>query len=117
MKNTLKSLALIISVTAGSNAGAETELVKNLPKKMAAATGVVKAIGEKQLMIDHGPIQGSTMGAMTMGFNFLKSVDISDLAEGDEIAFLMKVGRDGSFRISAICKPARDGEDCLQSLL
>lgn len=117
MKNTLKSLALIISVAAIGNVGAETELVKNLPKKMAAATGVIKGIGEKQLIIDHGPIQGSMMGAMTMGFNFLKSVDTSDLAEGDEIAFLMKVGRDGSFRISAICKPSVDGEDCLQSLL
>lgn len=117
MKNTLKSLALIIGVTGGGNAIAQTEIVENLPKKMAAATGVVKGIGEKQLIIDHGPIQGSTMGAMTMGFNFLKRVDISNLAEGDEIAFLMKVGRDGSFRISAICKPSEDGEDCLQSLL
>ena len=84
---------------------------------MAAATGVIKGIGEKQLIIDHGPIQGSTMGAMTMGFNFLKKVDVSNLAEGDEIAFLMKVGRDGSFRISAICKPAEDGDDCLKALL
>ncbi|OED39803.1 hypothetical protein AB833_13790 [Chromatiales bacterium (ex Bugula neritina AB1)] len=84
---------------------------------MAAATGVVKGIGEKQLIIDHGPIQGSTMGAMTMGFNFLKSVDVSELAEGDEIAFLMKIGRDGSFRISALCKPSSDGDDCLQGLL
>jgi len=117
MKNALKNLALIVSITACGNAIAQTEIVENLPEKMAAATGVVKGIGEKQLIIDHGPIQGSTMGAMTMGFNFLKSVDISELAEGDEIAFLMKVGRDGSFRISAICKPAEDGEDCLQSLL
>ena len=117
MKNTLKTLALIIGVATASSVVAQTDIVKNLPEKMAAATGVIKGIGEKQLIIDHGPIQGSTMGAMTMGFNFLKSVDTRDLAEGDEIAFLMKVGRDGSFRISAVCKPVEDGEDCLQSFL
>lgn len=117
MKNLFRNLAVALCVSAGSLAVAETALVENLPEKMAAATGVVKGIGEKQLIIDHGPIQGSTMGAMTMGFNFLKSVDVSNLAEGDEIAFLMKIGRDGSFRISAICKPSQDGDDCLQSLL
>ena len=117
MKTLLRNLAVAVCVSAGSVAIAETALVENLPEKMAAATGVVKGIGEKQLIIDHGPIQGSTMGAMTMGFNFLKNVDVSNLAEGDEIAFLMKVGRDGSFRIAAICKPAQDGDDCLQSLL
>ena len=117
MKTLLRNLAVAVCVSAGSVAIAETALVENLPEKMAAATGVVKGIGENQLIIDHGPIQGSTMGAMTMGFNFLKSVDVSEIAEGDEIAFLMKIGRDGSFRISAICKPAQDGDDCLQSLL
>jgi len=117
MNTLLINLIVISSVAVGSIASAETALVENLPEKMAAATGVVKGIGEKQLIIDHGPIQGSTMGAMTMSFNFLKKVDVSNLAEGDEIAFLMKVGRDGSFRISAICKPALDGDDCLQALL
>ncbi len=117
MKKLFRNLVVIAAVSTGTFASAETMLVENLPEKMAAATGVVKGVGEKQLIIDHGPIQGSTMGAMTMGFNFLKSVDVSNLQEGDEIAFLMKVGRDGSFRISAICKPAVDGEACLQALL
>ena len=114
MKKQVRIVTIAISFIFAGFAGAQTLLVENLPEKMAAATGVVKGIGEKQLIIDHGPIQGSTMGAMTMGFNFLKSVDISDIAEGDEIAFLMKIGRDGSFRISAICKPSEDGDDCLQ---
>jgi len=117
MKKQIRNITIVVGLFVAGLVGAQTVLVENLPEKMAAGTGVVKGIGEKQLIIDHGPIQGSTMGAMTMGFSLLKKFDISGLAEGDEIAFLMKVGRDGSLRISAICKPAQDGEKCLQALL
>ena len=117
MKKQVRNITIVIGLFVAGLVAAQPLLVENLPEKMAAGTGVIKGISEKQLIIDHGPIQGATMGAMTMGFNLLKKVDISGLAEGDEIAFLMKVGRDGSLRISALCKPAEDGENCLQALL
>jgi len=93
------------------------KLVENLPDGMAAAQGVVTGFTDELVMIKHGDIQGAGMGPMTMGFGFLNDMDASALKEGDEIAFLLKIGRDDSLRIVGYCKPAQDGQDCLQSLL
>ena len=97
------------------NAG--PKLVENLPDKMAAAQGVVTGFTGDMVMIEHGDIQGTSMGAMNMGFGYLNDVDVSALKEGDEIAFLMKVGKDESLRITGFCKPADDGENCLEAVL
>lgn len=96
---------------------ADIKLVESLPENMAAAQGVVTGFADELVMIKHGDIQGAGMGPMTMGFGFLNDVDVSALKEGDEIAFLLKIGRDDSLRIVGYCKPEKDGKDCLQSLL
>ena len=96
---------------------ADMKLVENLPDDMAAAQGVVTGFADDLVMIKHGDIQGAGMGPMTMGFGFLNEVDVSALKEGDEIAFLMKIGRDDSLRIVGYCKPVQEGPDCLQALL
>jgi len=75
------------------------KLVENLPEKMAAARGKITGFTDELVMIDHGDIQGTSMGPMNMGFGYLKDVDVSGLKEGDEISFLMKVGRDDSMEM------------------
>ncbi|OED39691.1 hypothetical protein AB833_13795 [Chromatiales bacterium (ex Bugula neritina AB1)] len=101
----------------GDQKSSDVKLVDNLPENMAAAKGKVTGFTDDMVMIDHGAIQGTTMGAMNMGFGYVNEVDVSTLKEGDEIGFLMKIGRDDSLRIVGFCKPAEAGNDCLQSLL
>lgn len=80
------------------------------------ATGTIQSIGSEGdfLTIDHGEFEGDIqMGAMTMGFDIMGNVDLSGFKEGDEVAFRVKQGRDGSYRVMAICNTATDGNDCL----
>jgi Cu/Ag efflux protein CusF len=83
------------------------------------ATGVIKSIGSQGdfLTIDHGPIDGIGMGAMTMGFDIMSDVDLSGFSEGNEVAFMVKKGRDNSYRITAICDTGAVGADCLQGVM
>ena len=55
------------------------------------------------------------MGAMTMGFEILSGVDLSDYERGDNVSFMVKKGRDGSYRITVICNTDTEGADCLMS--
>ncbi|KJS34506.1 MAG: hypothetical protein VR74_20130 [Hyphomonas sp. BRH_c22] len=68
------------------------------------------------LTIGHGPIEGVGMGAMTMGFETLSRVDLAGFAKGDKVAFSVKQGRDGSFRVTVICNIEAHGKDCLPKL-
>lgn len=80
--------------------------------------GIIRSLGGQGdfLTIEHGPIEGIGMGAMTMGFDILDGVELSGFSEGDEVAFTVKQGRDETFRITAICDIAADGADCLDRL-
>ena len=82
-------------------------------------TGIIKSIGTQGdfLTIDHGPIEGVGMNAMTMGFDIIGNVDLSTFTEGDTVAFMVKRGRDNSYRITAICNTETDGDDCLNELM
>ena len=131
MKSTLVVLGLSVLLVAcgdqkhgghadhggGDESDSSVVLIKDLPENMGAARGKVTGFTNELVMIDHGKIQGTSMGAMNMGFSYMKDVDISSLKEGDEIAFLLKIGRDDSLRIVGFCKPSDDGDDCLQSKL
>lgn len=84
------------------------------------ATGTVRSLGPEGdfLTIQHGPFEGGIqMSAMTMGFDIMTSVDVSAVAEGDEIAFLVKKGRDGTYRITALCQTAVGGPNCLNDIM
>lgn len=84
------------------------------------ATGVIRSVGSQGdfLSIEHGPFEGGiSMGAMTMGFDIMGDVDLTGFAEGDEVAFMVKQGRDGSYRIMAICDTGADGADCLDGMM
>lgn len=78
-------------------------------------TGVIRSISENGdfLTIDHAEIEGVGMGAMTMGFEALSNVDLSGFGVGDRVAFSVKRGRDGSYRITAICETSGNDESCL----
>jgi len=81
--------------------------------------GTIRSLGGQGdfLTIEHGPIEGIGMGAMTMGFDILDGVDLSGFVEGDEVAFMVKQGRDGSFRVTAICNTGTDGASCLDGMM
>ncbi|WP_340691635.1 copper-binding protein [Hyphomonas sp.] len=86
---------------------------------MGHGTGIIKSRGSKGdfLTIDHGPIDGIGMGAMTMGFEIMGSVDVSAFAEGDPVAFMVKKGRDNSYRITNMCNTQTEGTDCLAGMM
>ena len=83
------------------------------------ATGVIKSVGAQGdfLTIDHGPIDGIGMGAMTMGFDIAGDVDLSGFEDGDTVSFMVKKGRDGSYRITAICDTGAEGDECLAGMM
>ena len=80
-------------------------------------TGVIFSISPdgKEATIDHQAIEGIGMGAMKMGFGITSAVDLSGFAEDDNVSFMVKKGRDGSYRITAICNTDTDGKDCLDA--
>lgn len=83
------------------------------------ATGVVKSLGPQGdfLTIDHGPIDAIGMGAMTMGFDIAGDVDLTGIEDGDTVSFMVKKGRDGSYRITKICETDAAVDDCLASMM
>ena len=86
-------------------------------ERIGRATGTIKSVAGQSdfLTIDHGPIDGVGMGAMTMGFDIAGDVDLTGFSEGDTVAFEVKQGRDGSYRIMSICNTGTEGADCLDT--
>ena len=80
-------------------------------------TGIIISVSPdgKEATIDHQEIEGVGMGAMTMGFGITSAVDLSGFAEDNKVSFMVKKGRDGSYRITAICNTDTDGKDCLDA--
>ncbi|NNU17047.1 copper-binding protein [Parvularcula sp. ZS-1/3] len=81
------------------------------------AAGTIVSVAEGELGIDHGPIDGIGMDAMTMLFGTMGDVDATAFEEGDEVSFMVKRGRDGSYRIMAICDTGEAGTDCLDGMM
>jgi len=85
-------------------------------ESMGHATGVIRSFGEQSntLTIDHGPFKGGIeMGAMTMRYDVSEGVDVSAFTENAEVAFMVKHGSDGSYRLMALCNIKTDGANCL----
>jgi Cu/Ag efflux protein CusF len=80
------------------------------------ARGVIVSVAEGELGIDHGPINGIGMGAMTMVFGTMGDVEATDFERGDDVSFMVKRGRDGSYRVMAICDTDENGSDCLDGI-
>ena len=78
-------------------------------------TGTIRSVGENGdfLTVAHERIDGVGMDAMTMGFDIMSDVDLSDFEPGDRVAFAVKKGRDGSYRITAICETTGTDMSCL----
>lgn len=124
MKLTLTVLAAIGLTACGAETSDETDHSTMDHStmddgKMSGDTGhtmgVIFSISPdgKEATIDHQDIEGVGMSAMTMGFSITSAVDLSGYAKGDNVSFMVKKGRDGSYRIAAICNTDTEGEDCL----
>jgi len=68
----------------------------------------------RRIKLDHGPLDNIGMGAMVMFFGIAGDVDLTEHQVGDDVAFNVRRGRDGSYRIYAMCNTQDQGEDCLQ---
>ena len=71
----------------------------------------------RRIKLDHGELPNIGMNAMIMFFGIAGDVDLAGYEAGDEVQFMVKKGRDGSYRIMAMCDAATDGEDCLSALM
>ena len=82
-------------------------------------TGVVVSISPdgSEATIDHKAINGVGMGAMTMEFTVMSSIDVSPYAADQNVSFMVKKGRDGSYRITAMCNTDAEGADCLKAMM
>ena len=78
-------------------------------------TGTIRSVGENGdfLTVAHERIDGVGMDAMTMGFDIMSDVNLSGYEAGDRVAFAVKKGRDGSYRITAICETTGKDMSCL----
>lgn len=78
-------------------------------------TGKIVSISPdgQEVTIDHNEIEGVGMGAMTMGFTVLSGVKLDGFAPNDNVSFMVKKGRDGSYRITAMCNTDKSGAKCL----
>ncbi|EAQ97734.1 copper-binding protein [Congregibacter litoralis] len=89
-----------------------------MEESVGYATGVIRSVGDQgnTLTIDHGPFKGDIeMDAMTMRYGVSKDVDVLAFTENTEVAFLVKHGRDGSYRVMALCNTKTDGANCLDA--
>ncbi|MGV6820996.1 MAG: copper-binding protein [Parvularcula sp.] len=81
---------------------------------IAVGTIKTKSPTKDSVIIKHGPFQGGiSMGAMTMGFGATGNIDLDEFDEGDQVAFRVKLGRDGEYRIMDICHSPDGADDCL----
>lgn len=83
------------------------------------ATGIITSLDRDgdRVTIDHGPIEGIGMGAMTMGFDLMGDADLTGFSEGEEVAFRVKRSRDGSYRVRDICSIATENANCLENMM
>lgn len=70
-----------------------------------------------RVKLDHGPLENIGMDAMEMFFGVAGDVDLTDYQVGDDVAFMVKLGRNGSYRIMAMCDTQKAGADCLGEMM
>lgn len=74
-------------------------------------------VAGRRIKLDHEELPNIGMNAMTMFFGIAGDVDLTAFDAGDDVRFMVKKGRDGSYRIMAMCNAASGGEDCLSALM
>ena len=78
------------------------------------STGIIELITtDGDLVIDHAKIHGTSIEAATTGFEVLNSADISNLAGGDYVEFLIKKDHDDVYRLLSVCKMTTSSAKCL----
>jgi Cu/Ag efflux protein CusF len=68
----------------------------------------------RRVKLDHGPLDNIGMDAMVMFFGIAGDVDLTSYQVGDDVAFKVRRGRDGSYRLYSLCNTGTEGEDCLK---
>lgn len=68
----------------------------------------------RRMKLDHGPLENIGMEAMVMFFGIAGDIDLTEHEVGDNVAFTVRRGRDGSYRLYSICNTQEQGNDCLQ---
>lgn len=108
------------AVDAQTSSGMPTQMMDHgaqaMEESVGYATGVIRSVGDQgnTLTIDHGPFKGDIeMDAMTMRYGVSEDVDVSAFTENTLVAFQAKRGRDGSYKIIALCNSETEGVDCL----
>ncbi len=71
----------------------------------------------RRIKLDHDELTNIGMNAMTMFFGIAGDVNLAAFETGDDVRFMVKKGRDGSYRIMTMCNAAVDGEDCLAAMM
>ena len=74
-------------------------------------------VAGRRIKLDHEELPNIGMNAMTMFFGIAGDVNLAAFEAGDNVRFMVKKGRDGSYRIMAMCNAANDGEGCLSALM
>ncbi len=89
------------------------------PGDVGHSTGTVRAVADDgySMVIDHGQIHGIGMAPMTMSFDLMGDASAEGIAEGDTVEFLVRKGRDNSYRVFMICKMKSQNETCLADVM
>jgi Cu/Ag efflux protein CusF len=91
----------------------------NVTSETGHTKGIIMSISPdgNVATINHQAIESVGMNAMTMGFGVTSEVDLSEFSKGDNVSFMIKKGRDNSYRIIAICNTDLKGNECLNSMM
>lgn len=92
--------------------------MKTAPDAMIPVNGkVVQVFADAgRIKIDHEEIPAINMAAMTMSFQAGGDVDLVRFSEEDAVHFMLKQGRDGSFRIMQMCKTDGSDDECMSNM-
>ncbi|MFT6434855.1 MAG: Cu/Ag efflux protein CusF [Candidatus Azotimanducaceae bacterium] len=81
------------------------------------AKGKIVQIDEsgRRVKLSHGALKRFDMRPMTMYFGLAGSTDLNNFKINDEVEFEVKQGRDGSYRIMAMCTLTDKDTNCLEA--
>lgn len=105
------------AMTDDNHDGHDMAEMKGADTDHGAGTVIEVDVEGRRIKIDHEELTNIGMNAMTMFFGIAGDVALAEFEVGDDVRFMVKKGRDGSYRIMTMCNAAVDGEGCLTAMM
>ncbi|MEM1435413.1 MAG: copper-binding protein [Pseudomonadota bacterium] len=95
----------------GSTSGGQLLSEERFATALATVVGVNSEGAE--ITLDHEPLEGVDMGAMTMAFAVADDVDLGAVVPGNRVAIRVKQRRNYTYELVALCAAEDESVACL----